>query len=76
MFRRMVFNVLATNCDDHTKNFAFLCDDKDNWTLSPFYDVVYSPSVYGEHMTAFNGDGSRPNKQALELMPKHAVINP
>ncbi|KGJ97132.1 type II toxin-antitoxin system HipA family toxin [Thalassotalea sp. ND16A] len=76
VIQRALFNFLICNQDDHAKNFAFLCDDKDNWTLSPFYDVVYSPSLYGEHMTAFNGDGSRPNKQALELMAKHAGINP
>jgi serine/threonine-protein kinase HipA len=42
MFIRMVFNVLARNCDDHTKNFAFLMDQKGKWILSPAYDICYA----------------------------------
>lgn len=42
MFIRMVFNVLARNCDDHTKNFAFLMDKNGKWTLSPAYDICYA----------------------------------
>jgi serine/threonine-protein kinase HipA len=42
LFRRMVFNVLARNCDDHTKNFAFLMSDNGRWRLSPAYDICYS----------------------------------
>jgi len=42
MFIRMVFNVLARNCDDHTKNFAFLMDQKGKWSLSPAYDICYA----------------------------------
>jgi serine/threonine-protein kinase HipA len=42
MFRRMVFNVLARNCDDHTKNFAFLMDKNGKWKLSPAFDVCYA----------------------------------
>lgn len=42
LFRRMVFNVLARNCDDHTKNFAFLMDKSGQWKLSPAFDLCYS----------------------------------
>jgi len=42
LFRRMVFNVIARNCDDHTKNFAFIMDKTGTWKLSPAYDVCYS----------------------------------
>ncbi|RAI88018.1 type II toxin-antitoxin system HipA family toxin [Algoriphagus yeomjeoni] len=42
MFIRMVFNVLARNCDDHTKNFAFLMDKTGKWRLSPAYDICYA----------------------------------
>jgi serine/threonine-protein kinase HipA len=42
MFIRMVFNVLSRNCDDHTKNFAFLMDKSGKWTLSPAYDICYA----------------------------------
>ncbi|SDD08353.1 serine/threonine-protein kinase HipA [Algoriphagus faecimaris] len=42
MFLRMVFNVVARNCDDHTKNFAFLMDQRGKWTLSPAYDICHA----------------------------------
>lgn len=42
LFIRMVFNVLARNCDDHTKNFAFLMDQSGKWKLSPAYDICYA----------------------------------
>ena len=42
MFRRMVFNVLAKNCDDHTKNFAFMLKKGGKWQLTPAYDVCYA----------------------------------
>lgn len=76
LIQRALFNYLICNQDDHAKNFGFLCDDKNNWRLSPFYDVIYSPSSFGEHMTAFNGDGVAPDKASLELMARHASINP
>lgn len=42
LFRRMIFNVIARNCDDHTKNFAFLMDKSGIWRLSPAFDVCHS----------------------------------
>lgn len=42
MFRRMVFNVLARNCDDHTKNFSFLMDKNGLWKLAPAYDICHA----------------------------------
>ena len=42
LFKRMVFNVLGGNIDDHDKNFSFLMDKKGRWSLAPAYDVVYS----------------------------------
>lgn len=42
LFRRMVFNVISRNCDDHTKNFAFTMDKNGLWKLSPAFDVCYS----------------------------------
>ncbi|QIX96386.1 type II toxin-antitoxin system HipA family toxin [Cedecea sp. FDAARGOS_727] len=42
IFRRMVFNVIARNHDDHTKNTAFLVDDDFRWVLAPAYDIAYS----------------------------------
>ena len=42
LFRRMVFNVISRNCDDHTKNFAFLMNKDGVWTISPAFDVCHS----------------------------------
>ena len=41
-FRRMVFNVLAENVDDHTKNFSFVMNENGEWSLSPAYDLIFS----------------------------------
>ena len=41
VFRRMVFNILANNTDDHNKNFSFLMDEHGRWSLSPAYDLTY-----------------------------------
>ncbi len=42
IFKRMVFNVVARNHDDHSKNFGFMLDDLHRWQLSPAYDLAYS----------------------------------
>lgn len=75
MVQRALFNYLTVNQDDHSKNFAFLADDQDKWRLSPFYDIVYSPSPYGEHMSAFNGKGRYPDKQAMTLLAGQAGLS-
>lgn len=41
IFRRMVFNILANNTDDHNKNFSFLMDEQGKWSLAPAYDMSY-----------------------------------
>lgn len=48
MYRRMVFNVIARNHDDHTKNHSFIMDRKGNWSLAPAYDLCYSYSPSGQ----------------------------
>lgn len=58
-FLRMAFNVVAANCDDHTKNFAFLMDPAGTWSLAPAYDVThaYSPTSHWlrQHLMSVNG---------------------
>ncbi len=58
-FRRMVFNVLAANCDDHTKNLSFLLPKNGKWKLSPAYDVTHAFNPKGEwtyqHLMSVNG---------------------
>ncbi len=59
MFRRMVFNVMAQNCDDHTKNFAFTMNQWGEWRLAPAYDVchAYRPGSawVSQHSLSING---------------------
>ncbi len=52
MFRRMVFNIVCANKDDHAKNFSFICENG-RWELAPAYDITYSPEgTGGEHATS------------------------
>lgn len=59
VFRRMAFNVMARNCDDHTKNFSFLLKQGGNWELAPAYDVTHAYNPKGEwtyqHLMSVNG---------------------
>jgi serine/threonine-protein kinase HipA len=59
VFRRMAFNVMARNCDDHTKNFAFLMKEGGNWEFAPAYDVTHAYNPKGEwtyqHLMSVNG---------------------
>jgi serine/threonine-protein kinase HipA len=59
LYRRMVFNVMARNCDDHTKNFSFIMDRTGQWKLSPAFDVCHSyrpgSSWVSQHSLSING---------------------
>ncbi len=58
-FRRMVFNVMGRNCDDHTKNFSFRLRQGQRWALSPAYDVTFAHNPQGDwtnqHLMSVNG---------------------
>ena len=58
-YRRMVFNVMVKNHDDHTKNHSFLMNEKGSWSLSPAYDLsyAYSPDsrFIARHQMSLNG---------------------
>lgn len=58
-FRRMVFNVMARNCDDHTKNFSFRLREGQQWELAPAYDITFAHNPAGEwthqHLMSVNG---------------------
>ena len=47
LFRRMVFNVIGCNVDDHSKNFSFLMDKQGNWSLAPAYDMLFTIDLDG-----------------------------
>ena len=59
LFRRMVFNVLAWNCDDHVKNIAYLMDRDGSWSLAPAYDMTFAYNPGGDwtgcHQMSVNG---------------------
>lgn len=59
MYKRMVFNVMAKNCDDHTKNFAFTLARNGEWQLAPAYDVCYAyrpdSQWVSQHALSING---------------------
>lgn len=67
-FRRGIFNLFAVNQDDHSKNWAFLQNDKGDWQLAPFYDVTFSPGPYGEHATAYGGFGKAPPLKVMQTL--------
>ena len=58
-FRRMTFNIIARNQDDHVKNIAFLMDKAGNWSLAPAFDITYSYNPAGawtaHHQMTMNG---------------------
>lgn len=59
IFRRMAFNVMARNCDDHTKNHAFLLREGGRWELAPAFDVTHAYNPNGEwtyqHLMSVDG---------------------
>ena len=70
MFRRMVFNVIATNYDDHTKNFAFRLKQDAKWELAPAYDVCYSydPTSQWVSQQTLSINGKHKNISKSDLM--------
>jgi serine/threonine-protein kinase HipA len=59
-YRRMAFNVLAHNRDDHVKNFSYLMGRDGIWRLAPAYDLVFSEGPRGRHTMAVAGEDERP----------------
>jgi len=74
MYRRMVFNVLARNCDDHTKNFSFRLKREGIWELAPAYDIchAYKPDHkwVSQHALSINGKRNDITKEDLLLIGK------
>jgi serine/threonine-protein kinase HipA len=81
MFRRMVFNIMAENRDDHTKNISFLMDKTGKWRLSPAYDVTYAfdpaNKWIGTHQLSVNGKRTEIKKaDILEVAAKMNIKKP
>ena len=70
MFRRMVFNVLATNYDDHTKNFSYIMKKDEPWRQAPAYDVCFSyhPSNHWVSKQTLSVNGKRLGITKEDLM--------
>jgi len=78
VFRRMVFNVIARNCDDHTKNFAFLLRQESDWEISPAYDIchAYRPGSdwVSKHALSLNGKREGITREDLMVIAKSINI--
>ncbi|MDR1881199.1 MAG: type II toxin-antitoxin system HipA family toxin [Prevotella sp.] len=73
MFRRMVFNVIARNCDDHTKNFAFILKQGGRWELAPAYDVCHDrpgSERVSRHALSINGKRENITREDLIVIGK------
>ena len=77
LFRRMVFNVVARNCDDHTKNFAFLMDNTGKWKSSPAFDVchAYRPGSSWVSQQSLTVNGKRQNIKQEDFMAVAKQMN-
>ena len=73
-FRRMVFNVLARNRDDHVRQHAYLMDERGEWRLAPAFDLTFANGPGGEHYMAVEGEGHAITRQHVETLgTRHGV---
>ncbi len=77
-FRRMAFNIVARNQDDHVKNIAFLMDKTGRWSLSPAFDVIYSHNPGGQwtsqHQMTMNGKRNGFTREDFKTCGKSALL--
>lgn len=74
LYKQAVFNVLAHNRDDHSKNFSYLMDSQGGWKLSPAYDLTFSSGPRGEQSTLVMGEGKNPDTSHLLKLADEAKI--
>ena len=79
LYRRMVFNVIFVNHDDHVKNISFLMNRKGEWKLSPAYDVTFSYNLNNRwlkaHQMLVNGKNEKITYDDLVSTGKHMGIS-
>ncbi len=75
LYQLAVFNVLAHNRDDHSKNFSFLMNQKGEWKLSPAYDLTFSSGPRGEQSTMVMGEGRNPSDDHLVKLGQKAKLS-
>lgn len=77
-YRRMIFNVIGRNQDDHVKNIAFLMDKSGVWSLSPAFDVTYAYNPMGQwtsrHQMTINGKSDEFTQQDLKAVAQVAGL--
>lgn len=77
-YRRMVFNILGRNQDDHVKNIAFLMDRSGTWSLAPAFDMTYSYNPGGvwtsTHQMSLNGKRDDFDLEDFNACAKHASM--
>lgn len=78
LYRRMVFNVMARNCDDHTKNFSFIMEKTGQWKLAPAFDVCHSyrpgSTWVSQHSLSINGKRQNITRKDLLEVAKNMNI--
>lgn len=78
LFRRMIFNVAACNCDDHVKNISFLMDRRGKWSLAPAYDLSFAYNPNGlwtsSHQMTVNGKRKNIQKEDFDNCAKIAGL--
>lgn len=78
VFRRMIFNVMARNQDDHVKNIAFLMDRRGTWSLAPAYDLTYAYNPRGawtgSHQMTVNGKRDNISRDDCLATARHMSI--
>ena len=74
MYRLAVFNVLAHNRDDHSKNFSFVMNAQGSWKLAPAYDLTYSSGPRGEQSMMVMNEGKDPTEQHLRALGLDAKL--
>ncbi len=77
LYTRMVFNIMARNCDDHTKNFAFVMNKTGEWKLSPAYDLchAYRPDSPWVSHQSLSVNGKRDNISETDLLEVARQMN-
>lgn len=75
-FRRMVFNILVQNRDDHAKNHAFLMNRTGHWKLSPAYDITHSKGICNQHNMTVAGAGKEPQQEHILKVAQDSGIPP
>jgi serine/threonine-protein kinase HipA len=67
VLRRMIFNILSGNRDDHTKNFSYLMSADGTWQLSPAYDLTFNTGINDHHSMSIMGHGKNIPRAAIPV---------